>query len=78
VDELLDRPLRKESDLRKREVLLVVSFLAVLATIVVWSLPLKRRIVPGFALTVATMIGTVAASWFWGSYPSSGGGTVSG
>jgi len=60
------------------EVLLVVSAVAVVATIVVWSLPLKRRMVPGLALTFATLIGTVAASWFWGSYPSSGGGTVAG
>lgn len=59
-------------------VLLIVSALAVVATIVLWSLPLKRRIVPVLALTFATLVGTVAASWFWGSYPSSGGGAVAG
>jgi hypothetical protein len=60
------------------DVLFVVGVLAVVVTILIWSLPLKRRMVPSLALTVATMIGTVAASWFWGSYPSSGGKTVAG
>jgi hypothetical protein len=74
---LLDR-FGRHPTFESGEVLLVVSVLAVVATVVVWSLPLKRRIVPSLALTFATIIGTVAASWFWGSYPASGGGAVAG